>query len=137
MIDTIYASLAGILPFAQYFLLAIILLVLFVRIYVRVTPHNEFALIAANNVAAAVAFGGAIIGFALPLASAISHSLSLIDCAIWSAVALVAQIFTFFALRLVVKQISERIVRGELATALLVASSAITTGIINAACMTY
>ena len=137
MIDSVYASLEGLVPFVQYFLLAIILLVLFIRIYVRVTPHNEFALIAANNVAAAVAFGGAIIGFALPLSSAIAHSLSLLDCAIWSAVALIAQISTFFALRLIVKQISERIVKGELATALLVASSAITTGIINAACMTY
>ncbi|HSG50613.1 MAG TPA: DUF350 domain-containing protein, partial [Rheinheimera sp.] len=88
MLDTALTSLQGLPAFAAYFALAILLLLVFVRIYTWVTPHDEFALIRANNVAAAVAFGGAIIGFAWPLASAVTHSLSLLDCAIWGGVAL-------------------------------------------------
>ncbi|RYZ83478.1 MAG: DUF350 domain-containing protein [Moraxellaceae bacterium] len=137
MLESLQSSIAGFFPFSMYFVLSVVLLLLFVRIYVRITPHNEFELIAANNSAAAVAFGGALIGFALPLSSAISHSLSLVDCALWSAIALIVQISTFYVIRLMVKQISERITRGEMATGILVAASSITVGLINAACMTY
>ena len=137
MLETLQSSIQGFVPFLMYLVLSVVLLLLFIRVYVRVTPHNEFQLIAENNSAAAVAFGGALIGFALPLSSAISHSLSLVDCALWSAIALVVQVSTFYVIRLMVKQISERITRGEIATGILVAASSITVGLINAACMTY
>ena len=86
---------------------------------------------------AALAFGGALIGFALPLASAITHSMSLIDCALWGAVALVVQALTFVLLRVVVSDLPKRIEQGELASATLVAASAIAVGLINSACMSY
>ncbi len=101
------------------------------------TPQDELALIRANNVAAALAFGGALIGFALPLASAITNSMSLLDCAVWGAVALVVQVLTFVVLRVAIKQLPERINQGEVATGSFVAASAIAVGLINAACMTY
>ena len=82
MLDTALTSLAGLPAFAAYFALAIVLLLVFVRLYTWVTPHDEFGLSRANNPAAAIAFAGAIIGFAWPLSSAITHSMSLLDCAI-------------------------------------------------------
>jgi putative membrane protein len=137
MLETTLSSLAGVPPFLAYFVTALVLVGLFVRIYTWITPQDELALIRANNAAAATAFGGALIGFALPLSSAITHSLSLLDCVLWGAIALVVQVLTFSVLRLIVKQLPERITQGEIATGILSATAAISVGIINSACMTY
>lgn len=137
MLETTLSSLAGVPPFLAYFATALVLVGLFVRIYTWITPQDELALIRANNAAAATAFGGALIGFALPLSSAITHSLSLLDCVLWGAIALVVQVLTFSVLRLIVKQLPERITQGEIATGILSATAAISVGIINSACMTY
>lgn len=137
MLETTLSSLNGLPPFLAYFAVAIILVLVFVRLYTWVTPQDELALIRANNPAAALAFGGALIGFALPLSSAITHSLSLLDCAIWGAVALVVQVLTFVVLRFSLKQLPERITNGETASGILSAAAAIAVGLINAACMSY
>lgn len=137
MLDTALTSLAGLPAFAAYFALAIVLLLLFVRLYTWVTPHDEFGLIRANNPAAAVAFAGAIIGFAWPLASAITHSMSLLDCAIWGGVALVVQVLTFVLSSAALKQLPQRITQGELAAGIFSAACSVTVGMLNAACMSY
>jgi len=137
MLETTLSSLAGLPAFLAYFAVAMALVLLFVRIYTWMTAHDELALIRANNSAAALAFGGALIGFALPLSSAITHSLSLLDCALWGAVALVVQVLTFMVLRITLKQLSQRIEQGEIAIGIFSAATAIAVGLINAACMTY
>lgn len=137
MLETTLSSLNGIPPFLAYFALAIVLVGIFIRIYTWVTPQHELALIGANNLAAALAFGGALIGFALPLSSAITHSLSLLDCAVWGAVALIVQVLTFLVLRIAIKRLPERITQGEVATGSFAGACAISVGLINAACMSY
>jgi putative membrane protein len=137
MLDAISNSLSGLQPFLMYFSLSLVLVLLFMRFYSWITPHREWDLIRANNPAAAVAFGGALIGFALPLSSAITQSMSLVDCAVWGAVALIVQLFTFMVVRLLLKSLPERIIKGEMAAGILTAACAIAIGIINAACMTY
>lgn len=137
MLETTLSTLNGLPYFLAYFAVAAVLLVAFSVIYSWVTPQDEFKLIRENNVSAALAFGGAIIGFSLPLGSAISHSMSLLDCAIWGVVALVVQVITFIVLRVIVRQLPERITRGEIAAGALSAAVAIAVGHINAACMTY
>ncbi|WP_254795580.1 DUF350 domain-containing protein [Arsukibacterium indicum] len=137
MLNTALTSLAGIPSFLAYFAVAVVLLLLFIRLYTWVTPHDEFALIRANNPAAAIAFGGALVGFAWPLASAITHSMSLLDCAIWGAVALVVQVLTFLVSNAALKQLPQRITQGELAAGIYSAGCSITIGILNAACMSY
>lgn len=137
MLETTLLSLSGLPAFLAHFAVAIILVLVFVRIYTWVTPQDELALIRADNASASLAFGGALIGFALPLSSAITHSMSLLDCVLWGAVALVVQVLTFFVLRVVIRQLPERITQGEIATGILSAATAISVGILNAACMTY
>lgn len=137
MLDTALTSLTGLPAFAAYFALAVVLLLLFVRIYTWVTPHDEFGLIRANNSAAAIAFAGAVIGFAWPLASAITHSMSLLDCAIWGGVALVVQVLTFLLSSAVLKQLPQRITQGEVAAGVFSAACSVAVGILNAACMSY
>lgn len=135
--SSLWWSLAGIPAFLLYFGLAALLLVVFARLYTWITPHREFDLIRANNPAAAVAFGGALIGFALPLSSAISFSTSVLDFLIWALVALIVQLVVFFVARLVVSDLSGRITRGEVGAGLFAASAAIAVGLVNAASMTY
>src|SRR5690606_13367657 len=107
MLATTLSSLNGLPAFLAYFAMAIVLVLLFIRIYTWVTPQDELAQIRANNTAAALAFGGALIGFALPLSSAITNSMSLLDCAVWGAVALVVQVLTFVVLRVAIRQLPE------------------------------
>ena len=137
MTDTALNSLTGLPAFALYFVLAIVLLLVFVRLYTWATPHDEFGLIRDNNTAAAIAFGGALIGFAWPLASAITHSFSLLDCAIWGGIALVVQVLTFFVSTFILKQLPQRITQGELAAGIFSASCSVGIGMLNAACMSY
>ncbi|MBX9593518.1 MAG: DUF350 domain-containing protein, partial [Roseomonas sp.] len=63
-------SLATLPGFLIYFIVGIALLSGAMAVYLRVTPHAELALIRAWNEGAAIGFAGAMIGFALPIASA-------------------------------------------------------------------
>lgn len=131
------ASLAGLPAFLSYFGVAIALLVAFCAIYVQLTPHREFALIRQNKSAAALAFGGSLLGFCLPLHAAITNSVSLIDCAIWGGIALVVQLLAFFVLRMFMRDLSERIAANETAVGGFVAAVSLGVGLLNAASMSY
>lgn len=137
MSDSILASVAGLPEFVSFFVLSVLLMLLFIRFYSWLTPHDEFALIRANNPAAALAFAGALLGFAIPLASAVEHSISLLDCAIWGAIALLVQVVTFAAVRFALKELPERITRGEMAAGVFSAGCSLAVGMINAASMTF
>lgn len=129
-------SFAGLPAFLSYFAVAILLLLLFGFIYTRLTAHDEFALIRQARLAAATALGGSLLAFALPLCSAIVHSVSLVDFVIWGVIALVIQIITFFAVRIFLPDLSQRISNNEVSAGLFVALASLAVGAINAACMT-
>ncbi len=129
-------SFAGILPFLTYFVPALILVMVFGAVYSRLTPHSEFALIKSGNSAAAIAFGGSLIGFVLPLCTAVVHAVSLLDFLIWGVIALIVQLLTFCAVRLFVPNLPQRITANETAAAIFVALASVAIGLVNAACMT-
>ncbi|MGH8261765.1 MAG: DUF350 domain-containing protein [Steroidobacteraceae bacterium] len=128
-------SLVGLPAFLVYFGVSIGLLLLFALIYTQLTEHDELALIREGKSAAAVALGGSLIAFVLPLCSAIIHSVSLIDYLIWAGIALVIQLATFFAVRVFVPNLSARIAHNEMAAGVFVALASVAVGAINAACM--
>ena len=137
--DTIMQSLAGLDNFALYFGLSIVFLFIFKLVYALVTPHDEWKLVKEEkNVAAAIGFGGAIIGFAIALGSAASNSVAIIDFAIWALVAVIAQSLAFALLRFsFMPKIAERINNNEVSAGVRLASMSIAVGLLNAACMTY
>ena len=130
-------SLTGLPWFLVYFVLALALLVAFVAIYGRMTPYDERTLIREGNVAAAISLAGAILGFTLPLASAIAHSVGIVDMLLWGLVALVVQIAVYFAVSRAMPHFAEAIRTGKTASATLLAVLAVAVGLLNAACMTY
>ena len=129
-------SLEGLPAFAAYFCLAVVLVILFLLIYTRITPMNEFELIRNNVPGAAITLGLSLLGFALPLASAIAHTADLVDCAIWGVIALVVQLITFYAVRIPVPDLSGRIAAGDLAPAIWLGLASLTAGLLSAASMT-
>lgn len=129
--------LATLPSFALFLVCALALYGAFLFAYTRLTPHDEFALIRQGNAAAAISLAGAAIGFTLPLASAIIHSLSLLDMVIWGAVALFVQLLAFVLARILVPNLVEAIEQGSVAQAATVAMVSLCVGILNAACMTY
>ena len=62
--------LSGLPAFLAYFATACALVLAFAVTYIQVTAHREFALIRQGNLAAVPAFLGALIGFVLPLTTA-------------------------------------------------------------------
>ena len=88
--------------FISFFLTALALVIVFLYLYAIVTPYDDYKLIfEENNTAAALGFGGAIIGVAIPMYSALTNSISYIDFAIWGGVAIIIQlIFAFIVTRL-------------------------------------
>ncbi|AZE69555.1 putative membrane protein [Pseudomonas synxantha] len=138
MLEALSISLnkAAVFGFVLYILGAALLFALFQFIYTRITPHKEFELIRAGNTSAAVALGGAIVGFAIPASNVIAYSVSLVDFVVWAVIAAVVQLLAFLLTSLVLKGTSERIKKGELAAGIYVAAVAISVGMLNAACMT-
>lgn len=101
-----------------------------------ITPHRELTLIREGNTAAATAMSGTLIGLALPLHSAISNSVSLVDAAIWGAVSVVVQLFAFLLARLGAPKLSQQITLNQTAAGIFSAGVSISVGLINAAAMT-
>lgn len=138
MLEALSISLnkAAVLGFVLYILGAAVLFALYQFIYTRITPHKEFELIRSGNVAAAIALGGAIIGFAIPASNVIAYSVSILDFVVWAVIAAFVQLLAFLVTSLVLKGASERIKKGEIAAGIYIAAVAISVGMLNAACMT-
>jgi putative membrane protein len=118
----------AIVAFIEYLGTAIVLLGLFVYIYARATPYKDFALIAHDNVAVAVALAGAVLGFTLPMVAAIYYTHSLLEMIVWAAITCVVQLGVLLALRRQAKRIED----GHVASAVMVASFSIAVGLLNA-----
>jgi putative membrane protein len=128
-------SLQGIDDFFLYFATAVVAEAIFVVLYMAVTPHHEATLIKAGNTAAALTFGGAVMGFTLPLASAIAHNVSLPGTVIWAVVALVVQLAVFLLANLFLRDLSRRIEAGDLAAGIMVAVASLASGMLSAVSM--
>jgi putative membrane protein len=127
----------GAVAFALAFVVAGLFTLAFKVIYQLVTPYRERQLIREGNVAAALALAGALIGYVLPLASALSQTVSLPEFAIWAAMAGVIQIVAFTLVRIIaLPDVKQRIENGEISTAIYLMAISLAVGVLNAASMT-
>jgi putative membrane protein len=132
MFDPVLNSLPA---FASFFLTAIVLLGGFAVLYELVTPYNELQLIREGNPAAAITLGGAIIGFALPIAVSVAVSHNLYAMVGWAVVAGIVQLLVYVAARLALPRINEAIPQGKIASGIFLASLSVGVGILNAGCI--
>ena len=134
--EIVGSSLNELSWFLAHMATALALTLFYVVIYMWATPHPEIKLIRENNTAASLAFAGSLLGFCMPLASAITNSISLADVLIWGVVALLVQVVIFYLVRLPIPKISERIENGEMASGLWLGVASSAGGLLNAASMT-
>ena len=132
--DAVITSLYNGLPiFMLHGGTAILMLIVGAFIYSKITPWNELDLIMQGNTAAAVAFSGAILGIAIPLAAALSSSISIWEIVVWGSVAIILQITVFLILDLVLPNLSEQIKANKIAAGIFIASNKIALALMNAA----
>ena len=133
----VFESFAGFDDFLVYLGVSLAYLAVFVSLYIRITPYREMQLIREGNMAAAFALSGAILGFIVPLASAIQHSVSLIDMAIWGLIAMAVQIAAYVVVKLCIPSLTRDIPENKGAQGFFLGSLSLGVGLLNAACMSY
>lgn len=131
------SQFSGVVQFLAYFIAALVLTTIFLIIYMRITPYNEFDLIDKGNTAAACSLSGALFGFIIPLASAIIHSVNFFDMLLWGAVALGIQVLAYLLVRQLFKGLPTAIQEGMVSKGVFLGALSMAAGILNAACMSY
>ena len=130
-----FETLAGLPAFLTYFCVSVAVVVGYIYVYTWITPHDELELINKNVPGAAISLGLSLVGFSLPVASAIAHAANIVDCIIWSVIALVVQIVVFFIVKIPIPDLPKRIAQGELAPAIWLGLASLAAGVLSAASM--
>jgi putative membrane protein len=129
-------SLRGIGLFAAYVGLSLGMIAVYAAVYTLGTAHDELAQIRANNPAAALAFSGSILGYSLPLGAAALNSAAMVEFLVWGVIAIVVQLLIYWFFRLLMlRDVSQRIDRGEVAAGILLGAASLAGGVVNAAAM--
>ncbi|MFA5461657.1 MAG: DUF350 domain-containing protein [Sulfurimonas sp.] len=126
--------------FTLFFLSAILIVAMFLYLYAIVTPYDDYKLIfQENNSAAAIGFGGAIVGLCIPLYSALVSSVSYVDFIIWATVAMIIQLLFALIITRVKSRFSfEKLINdGLISAGILMAFLSISIGLLNAGSMSY
>ncbi|SNS21476.1 putative membrane protein [Noviherbaspirillum humi] len=127
--------MAGFANYIVYLLLSGLLLVLFFAVYTRVTPFDEIQLIREGNVAAALSFGGALLGFSLTIASCILHTSAIPGFIAWSIAALLVQLMTYIVAARMLSMSKDHIESNNVAFGAMLGVTSLAVGAINAACI--
>ena len=85
----------GLAAFAVYFGMGLGFMAVYLVLYLYATPHREITLIRGDNLPAAVVLAGAVLGFALPLASALRIADGIAMVAAWASIAMLAQLVAY------------------------------------------
>ncbi len=129
-------SMAGLPAFLLYFALGAALIAAFAAIYLRLTAHDEIALIRGGNLSAAIALGGNPTGFSIPLERAIAQASSVADCVLWAIVAMLIQFAAYGLARVLIPELSRKIEEDRLPSAAMLAVIAVLSGTLAGASMT-
>ncbi len=126
--------------FLLFFFTAIATVVLFLYLYAKVTPYDDYKLIFEdNNLAASIGFSGAVLGLSIPLYSALISSVSYVDFIIWAVVAMFIQLsFAYVVTKRKGKfSFEEKIQENNVPIGILMAFLSVSIGLINAGSMSY
>ncbi|HEX4195443.1 MAG TPA: DUF350 domain-containing protein [Stellaceae bacterium] len=127
--------MAGLPALVTQLALTTLLFFIGLAIYIWLTPYRELKLIRDGNIAAAITLAGQMLALAIPLGGMLAHSVSLADVLLWGIVTVILQLIAFAAAAVLVRDLPKAIERGEVASALVLATAQIVAGIFNAAAM--
>ncbi|HMM22244.1 MAG TPA: DUF350 domain-containing protein [Selenomonadales bacterium] len=139
----------NILNFLLYLTVSVPLLGLGILLFMATTPYKENRLMADGAElgdrrkvlaaqAAAYALGGKILGLSLVMASAIYHSVGLLDLVVWGLLGAVFQVVVFYLFELITPfTVLKEIPQGNLAVGIFSAFVSVATGLLMAALISY
>jgi putative membrane protein len=122
--------------FSMHLAAGVLLMIAFLILYMRATPHEEVTLIREGNTAAAVGLAGAILGFAIALSRSISISAGIQETIVWGLIALLVQVGGHYLVRLMFPDFQAEIEKGSMPAAVILATTGVALGLLNAASMT-
>lgn len=102
-------------------------------VYSVLTPYKEIAQIRDGNSAAAVAYGGVIIGLAIPLAASMAASTTVYEILLWGGATVLLQLFAFRVVDFLLAGLPSRINEGEVSAAVLLVAAKLAVALILAA----
>jgi len=122
------------LPFLiSHYFTAIVIFVSGLWVYTKVTPMNELELIKGGNIAASLSFAGACVGIAIPLAVCLSSSVNIVDIIVWGSIAVILQLICFKVVDFFLKDLSLRIIDGEISISIVLVGFKLSIAVLNAA----
>ncbi len=113
--------------------IALLLLMIGSTIYSILTPYKEIQQIREGNSAAAVSYGGVIVGLAIPLAASIAASTSYREILLWGGATVILQLFVFRLVDFLLAGLPNRINEGEVSASVLLVSAKLAAALILAA----
>lgn len=110
-----------------------LLLLVASTIYVLLTPWRELALVKDGNGSAGLALAGAILGLAIPIASCLASSVTLMDLLLWGGVALLLQLISYRIIDMILRDIPRRIENDEAGAAIVLIAAKVSVAVLLAA----
>jgi putative membrane protein len=96
-------SMAGLPAFLLYFVVGAALIAGFAAIYLRMTAHDEIALIRGGNLSAAIAFGGNLVGVSrFRWKRRSRRPAAFPDCVLWAIAAMLIQFAAYGLARILI-----------------------------------
>lgn len=129
-------SLAAVPNYLAFLATMLVLLVVFTGLHNWVTPYRELTLIKQGNKAAAVSLVGVVLGFAVALGEIASGTHTLIDLALWGAVALATQLLVYFLVSRLIGDFHKGIEEDRLAYGITLGGCQLAAGVLNAGALT-
>lgn len=128
------------LAFLLFFITAVVFVLVFLFLYAKVTPYDDYKMIfQENNLSASIGFGGALLGLCIPLYSALVNSVSYIDFIMWAVVAIFIQLTFAYAMTRTKGKFSfeQHITDNSVPVGVFMAFLSVSIGLLNAASMSY
>lgn len=122
----------AILNYLLHLATAVALVMAYFVIYTRMTPYDEVTLIRTGNHAAALSLGGTLIGFALPIASALLHTPDYMQFLGWAAGAMLVQLLVFQITTRLLSMSKDQIEANNAAFGGLLGAISVSIGLVNA-----
>ena len=133
MTPEIQAFSAGFPATLAHAAVSLILLAAGAAIYALMSPHREIQEIRDGNAAAAISFGGVLLGLAVPLASSLAASTSIEGLGLWGVAIVAVQLLLFRVVDFVLKGLPQRVQEGEAPAAVVLVSAKMACALLLAA----
>ena len=133
MSPEIQAFAAGFPATLAHAAVSLILLGLGAAVYAVMSPYKEIAEIRDGNAAAAVSFGGVLLGLAVPLAFSLAASTSIVELGLWGIAIVAVQLLLFRIADFVLKGLPQRVQEGDIAGAVVLVAAKLAAALVLAA----